>query len=253
MTFLFVLLFYSGEESSDSLVGLTSAPPTDRELSERGLGFPSTGTGHSPPPLPPFVPTSPPHVQYPRSGIKIMTPPALVAREIGEHIARSASSTPQRDLPPTPPSEVMVAVALNKAEQMRLHAQQTQQQDQRRAPPPVGRSMMDEDGPSPPPLPLQLHGHSHSHSHGHIGQSLGGMDAFSGPSAGSLLHSGDDRSVGGSEQQGATSSSAAAAAAIGVGVGTTTSPPTSGNGYSLGTSLPRGVQWRYVDVLNKQT
>jgi hypothetical protein len=31
-----------------------------------------------------------------------------------------------------------------------------------------------------------------------------------------------------------------------------TSPPTSGNGYSLGSSLPRGVTWRYVDVLNGQ-
>eukprot|EP01032_Pedospumella_encystans_P012036 gene12036-13953_t len=226
------------EESSDSLVGLSSAPPTDRELSERGLGFPPTG--HSPPPLPPaapFIPTSPPHHLQPRSGIKIMTPPALVAREIGEHIARSASSTPQRDLPPTPPSEVVVAVALNKAEQMRLHAQQTQ----RRAPPAASRSMMEDDGPSPP-LPLQLHGHGHTHAH--ISQSHSGMDAFSGPSAGSLLHSGDDSSLRGLEQWCVSSSAAAA---------TTTSPPSSANGYSLGASLPRGVQWRYVDVLNEQT
>eukprot|EP01032_Pedospumella_encystans_P010387 gene10387-12146_t len=226
------------EGSSDSLVGLSSAPPTDRELSERGLGFPPSG--HSPPPLPPaapFIPTSPPHHLQPRSGIKIMTPPALVAREIGEHIARSASSTPQRDLPPTPPSEVVVAVALNKAEQMRLHAQQTQ----RRAPPAASRSMMEDDGPSPP-LPLQLHGHGHTHAHS--GQSHSGIDAFSGPSAGSLLYSGDDSSLKRSEPMGATSAAAA---------GTTTSPPTSGNGYSLGASLPRGVQWRYVDVLNNQT
>ena len=219
-------------------MGLSSAPPTDRELSERGLGFPPSG--HSPPPLPPaapFIPTSPPHHPQPRSGIKIMTPPALVAREIGEHIARSASSTPQRDLPPTPPSEVMVAVALNKAEQMRLHAQQTL----RRAPPAASRSMMEDDGPSPP-LPLQLHGHGHAHSQSN--QSHSGIEAFSGPSAGSLLHSGDDSSVRGSEQMSVTSTAAAAA---------TTSPPTSGNGYSLGASLPRGVQWRYVDVLNKQS
>ena len=170
-----------------------------------------------------------------------MTPPALVAREIGEHIARSASSTPQRDLPPTPPSEVMVAVALNKAEQMRLQAQQTQ----RRAPPVASRSMMEDDGPSPP-LPLQLHGHGHTLAHSQSHQSHSGIEAFSGPSAGSLLHSGDDSSLKGSEQLSVTSTAAAAAA-------TTTSPPTSGNGYSLGASLPRGVQWRYVDVLNKQT
>lgn len=188
-------------------------PPTDRELSERGLGFPPR---LSPPPP---IPSSPVAIRAPP--IKTMTPPALVAREIGEHMARSAASTPQRELPPTPPSEVVVAVALSKAEQQR-------QYQQRHAPPPVGISIMD-DGPSPRsrspvPQPLQLH-------------TQGAGAVIAGHNDGSLLHAGDDGSVRGSS---------ADLAAVG-------SPPTSGNGYSLGASLPRGVQWRYVDVLNKQT
>jgi len=199
--------------------------------------------------------------------IKIMTPPALVARELGAHIARSAASTPARDardVPPTPPSEVMVAVAVSKAEQQRLLQLQHQQYVQKHAPPAAGMSLMD-DGPSPrarspPPAPLslQLHAAQTSTSAHHTAQQLQSVErAAFGNLSGSLLHSTDDHSVGhantaytatNNNTTNNTTNNTNNAASGSVG-----SPPTSGNGYSLGASLPAGVQWRYVDVLNKQT
>jgi hypothetical protein len=111
----------------------------------------------------------------------------------------------------------MVAVALNKAEHQR------QLSLLKPSHPVASLSLMDEQdtpparSPIPPPL---FHNTS-----GVASRQSGTEDqAVSGPGAGSV-----------NAQQ-----------AVG------TSPPTSGNGYSLGSSLPRGVTWRYVDVLNGQ-
>ena len=70
-------------------------PPTDQELSQRGLGF-----------------------SYPRTGTSL---PPVVAREIDEKVmALRTGSTPRREgPPPSPPSEIQVAVAMAKQDKSR--------------------------------------------------------------------------------------------------------------------------------------
>lgn len=207
-----------------------------------------------------------------------MTPPALVAREIDQHI-RSTASTPQRQTPPTPPSEVMIAVAISKAEQQR-HMKPTAGAHVAGPPmhPVAGISMMDERplgsrAAAPLPLPVKTNAK---------GQ---GALTFVNPTE-SLLHSGDGPDTPLLQQSPATSivgrksadgktgilkgssnslhsnsagsisvpgGSAGVSGATTGNEGSLSSPPTSGNGYSIGASLPRGVTWRYVDVLNNQS
>lgn len=166
-------------------------------------------------------------------------PPAIVAREIDrqvEALRSSAASTPSRGgdsgspryVPPTPPSEVMVAVALSRAEQQR------QQQQQAAARPAPSLSLMDDTDdtadPYAPSMPHRLRPASHTHPAGAL--------RFHAPQGGYLVPpealppNAEDSPSPTPEEP--------------------VSPPTSGNGYSLGNALPKGVTWRYVDVLSNQ-
>lgn len=278
-------MFFSLAEST-SLSGLAGGPPTDQELSERGLGFPV----HRPPSIPAEMssePSSPPrshnnHHSPAVTAIKTMSPPALVAREIDEHI-RSTASTPQRRegyVPPSPPNEVIIAVAISKAEQQRQHVKQAAHQQQQ-GPPTAGISMMDErlppsrpssQPPLPPVLPAGVKGAltfvnpSESLLHPADGQdatvmsdtspatSIKGRKGLHAPSGGGILKNSHTAVGAGTVSGSGAGNPSVTAGTTGAGAGSSSicSPPTSGNGYSLGASLPRGVTWRYVDVLSNQ-
>ena len=223
-------------------------PPTDQELSARGLGFPvrrtesfdaygSTDNLASP--------ASPPRPQ-PRH-ISSVTPPAIVAGELGMHMeALLQRATPQRQcggsgssnrasggsgaeyVPPTPPNEILVAVAINKAAEMR--------KQQRSASTSGG-------GTAKLQSPLLLH-----HEQLLPGGGGGALDDIKvRNSSESLLI--QEPLTGNLDAVVSPSASAAQLQLHSQGP----PPPVSKNGYSIGSSLPQGVTWRYVDVLNKPT
>ena len=216
-------------DATPALVGQSGGPPTDQELLDRGLGFPvsRSATQLS---SPPSAGSDLGALAYRPPPIHPVAPPSLVARDLGRQMqalrSSSAQSTPSRDgsvgrAPPTPPSEVMVAVALNKVEQQR---QQSLLRAQHQRPVAALSLMEERDATSPRtvPSPLQLN--------------RGVSDAsgrFMNPAVEPRAESPHSLSPVGSPT-GATS------------------PPTSGNSYSLGAALPRGVTWRYVDVLNNE-
>lgn len=158
----------------------TLAPPTDRELKQRGLGF--------------YHPPSPLHRS--ESGEVIIPqsprPPDIVAAELDARmIAYKKGLTPRRDTV-TPPNEVILAVDMARAAYV---------VDASRRPAPL--DMGDERGSA-----VMKHGRS---------VSIGSLSTISNSEV---------------PPQGEK-------------------PPKSvSNGYSMGTSVPDGVRWRYVDVLN---
>jgi hypothetical protein len=306
---------FAEDEAIAQLIGGSGTapppPPTDRELLDRGMGFPvqrlggSTGdltvSSHSPvvspPTSPPTSPSaSPERVQHRHTvWVPAVAPPAIVAQELGQHmqaLRSSAASTPQRNepgyTPPTPPSEVMVAVALRKAAEGRklgssqvsaaaaaavaasAELQQQQQQHQRhtQSQQHAGFTSSSQRPKGLPPLSGAGGNGGGSHPFA-AGRSLlngdseeeaayGEFDQLAPVPGGSgipgLVSPAVAPGTRKSHHQRMHSSGSVGSLSSAASGGVSSAPPASlPNGYSIGAQLPRGATWRYVDVLGNAT